>query len=448
VRGPRNETGISKGRTIGALVAKILDQRFISQGSIVPGDEIISIDGHIIRDGLDVIFYSAGEEIKVGLRRPDGTEAVVSIRKPIDGQLGIELVPDKIRICKANCDFCFIRQQPKKRMRRALYIKDDDYRLSFLHGNFITLTNMKPEDYTRIFEQRLSPLYVSVHATEDDVRRRLLSAPKALPIMAELKRLIENGISVHTQNVIVPGINDGDVLEKTLDDLASLYPGVLSISVVPVGLTRYRERLPKVKLNSPGQGRQIIKQVDRAREKFLKQYDDPLVYAADELFVLADMPIPACDYYGEFPQLENGIGLVRRLCDDFDREFGRLPDALPEPKELTLITGRSAEPFLCDQAARVTRNVKNLTVSVLAADNAFWGETVTVSGLLTGGDIAAALKTAGAAGKDVLLPPDCLNGDALFLDDQTPQTVATASGCRIHTSSFSLIDSLLSVVSP
>jgi len=393
-----------------------------------------------------VVFYSADEELEVGVRRADGTETLVSIDKPFDRHLGVELVPDKIRLCKANCDFCFVLQQPKK-MRRALYIKDDDYRLSFLHGNFITLTNMKPDDYARVFEQRLSPLYISVHATNDDVRRRHLQAPHARPIMDDLRLLLENGIDVHTQIVVVPGMNDGRVLDKTFSDLAGLFPGVLSIGVVPVGLTKHRKHRPEVLLNTPDQGREILRQVDRARQGFLAAHDDPLVYAADELFLQAGEPIPPADYYLDFAQLENGVGLVRRFLDEFDAEFDQFPESLPHPRVMTLVTGRSAEPFLRTLAARITNRVANLDVRVLAVDNEFWGTTVTISGLLTGQDISAALRAGRPNGGDVLLPPDCLNTDGLFLDDQTPKNVAAATGCRVHTSTYSLVDSVLSVLS-
>jgi putative radical SAM enzyme (TIGR03279 family) len=329
-----------------------------------------------------------------------------------------------------------------------MYIKDDDYRLSFMHGNFITLTNITPEDYERIDQQRLSPLYISVHATDDNVRRRILAAPQAPPILADLKKLIDNGISVHTQIVVVPGVNDGRILDASLDDLAGLYPGVISIGVVPVGLTKYRERLPEVPLNTPEQARRLVKQIEQARERCLSRFDDPLVYAADELFVVSDRPIPPGDYYRDYPQLENGVGLVRQLCDRFEREFGRLPVSLPEPREVVLITGRSAEPLLRDLTVRVTRQVKNLMITVLTVDNEFWGSTVTVSGLLIGSDIVNGLKLAGMTGKDVLLPPDCLNVDGLFLDDHTPDTVGASSGCCVFTSSYSLIGSLLSMICP
>lgn len=382
----------------------------------------------------------------IRLRRSDGSETTVVIDKPIDRQLGVELVPDKIRICRADCDFCFIRQQPKKQMRRALYIKDDDYRLSFLHGNFITLTNLTPEDYDRIFEQRLSPLYISVHATDDAARRRHLSAPAAPPILDDLKRLLDNGIAIHTQNVIVPGINDGDVLERTLDDLADFFPGVLSIGVVPVGLTKYRDGLPEVPLNTAEQGKRLLQQVDRARQKCRARFDDPLVYAADELFILAGEPIPPDDYYLDYPQLENGIGLLRRFLEILDQELDKLPDSLPAPRQLIMVTGRSAGPFLRDPAARITEKVENLSLTVQMVPSEFWGEMVTVSGLLTGSDIVAGLRAAEVTGSEVILPPDCLNADDLFLDDMTPAAVGKAAGSRIYQSGYSLVDTLLSII--
>lgn len=384
--------------------------------------------------------------MEIHLRRAGGDETTVFIDKPIDRQLGVELVPDKIRICRADCDFCFIRQQPKGRMRRALYIKDDDYRLSFLHGNFITLTNLTPRDYDRIFEQRLSPLYVSVHATDDTVRRRHLSAPFAPPILDDLNQLMAKDIAVHTQNVIVPDVNDGKVLDQTLEDLANLFPGVLSIGVVPVGLTRYRKRLPELRLNTVEEGRRLLSQVEEARQRCLSRFDDPLVYAADELFILAGEPIPPSDYYLDFPQLENGIGLVRLFLDKFEREFDQLPKSLPSPRHYTLITGKSAAPYLQDLATQITEAVENLSLSVLAVPSEFWGKMVTVSGLLTGSDIVTGLRAEGISRGEVILPPDCLNSEELFLDDLTPAAVSEAMGYRLHQSSYSLVETLVSIL--
>ncbi len=331
-------------------------------------------------------------------------------------------------------------------MRRALHIKDDDYRLSFLHGNFITLTNMKQEDYLRIFEQRLSPLYISVHATDDDVRRRHLQSPHAKPIMADLRMLIDHGIDIHTQNVIVPGDNDGAILDQTLADLSGLYPGSLSIGVVPVGLTKHREKRPEVQPATPAQAGEIIAQVDRARAANLIEHDDPLVYAADELYILAGQPVPEADYYLDFPQLENGIGLLRHLVDTFDEQFESLPESISRAKEIVLVTGRSAEPTLTELTGRINSRVAKLTTTVLPVDNEFWGRTVTVSGLLTGEDIVAALRSANLSGREVLLPPDCLNRDGLFLDDETIDSVAATTGCRLHPSSYNLIESVENVL--
>jgi len=305
---------------------------------------------------------------------------------------------------------------------------------------------MRPEDYERIFAQHLSPLYISVHATDDAVRRHHLSAPNARPILPDMKRLIEHGIALHTQIVVVPGVNDGAALDRTIADLANLYPGILSVGVVPVGLTKYRENLPKVRPNTPEEGRRMLEQVDQARMICKRLHRVPLVYAADEAFILAGAPIPPAEYYGDFPQLENGIGLVRRLIDDFEQEFENLPEALPAARELTMLTGRAAAPFLRPLAERAAERVHNLTLSVLAVPSRFWGETVTVSGLLTGGDIAETLVAADLSGNDILLPPDCLNTDGLFLDDETVATVERTSGAWLHTSTYDLVSTLNAVL--
>jgi putative radical SAM enzyme (TIGR03279 family) len=413
----------------------------IPDGVLKPGDDIVAINGQPLRDVIDAGFYAADEHLILTVHRPDGSEVMLEVDKDPDVDLGIEFEPDRIRFCKANCDFCFVRQQPGK-MRRALYIKDDDYRLSFLHGNFITLTNMIEDDYQRLFEQRLSPLYISVHATDDDVRRRFLRKPDTDPILPLLKRLHKHGIDTHAQIVVTPGLNDGDTLWRSFDDLLALYPNVPSVGVVPVGLTRYRNDLPDLRLVDADMARDILDQIDLRHHAMRVQHGVGAIYAADEMLLIAGRDIPQDAYYDDYWQLENGIGLVRQLLDGFEDAHRSLPERTERPLHIGVITGVSAAPFVTGLCHRVNRKVRNLRLDPLVIRNRFWGETVTVSGLLTGQDIADQFLASGVSAEALALPPDCLNGDGLFLDDETPESLSHRLGLPVWTSSYDFVSSV------
>jgi putative radical SAM enzyme (TIGR03279 family) len=424
------------------VIRRLHHNRVIPKGRLSEGDEVVAINGHPIRDLIDTKFYAADENLELAVRRVDGTEATVRIRKAIDSDLGIEWEPDKIRVCKADCDFCFVKQQPKKVMRRTLYIKDDDYRLSFLYGNFVTLTNMTKEDYDRIFEQRLTPLYVSVHSTDDEVRRVFLRKPDAEPILPLLKWLHEHGIVTHTQVVVTPGLNDGKPLWKSFDELLALYPEVPSVGVVPIGLTKHRSELPGLKLVPPEMANEILDELEKRHKKMRKKHGSGAIYGADEMYLIAGRPIPDADYYDDFPQLENGVGLVRQLIDKFDETEAELPRRLARPLRFCVITGASAGPFITEMCERATRRVKNLDIVPLVVRNEFWGESVTVSGLLTANDMATQFAESGLDVDAVILPPDCLNTDGLFLDDETVEGMESRLERPVLTSSYDFIDTI------
>ncbi|MEW5701022.1 MAG: DUF512 domain-containing protein [Candidatus Zixiibacteriota bacterium] len=418
----------------------------IPQGALAPGDEVVAINGHPLRDVIDARFYAAEETVELTVRRADGSETTIGLSKPIDAELGIEYEPDKIRICKANCDFCFVRQQPKKTLRRTLHIKDDDYRLSFLHGNFVTLTNMTADDYARIYEQRLSPLYVSAHATDDDVRRVFLRKPDAEPILPLLQELHAHGIRTHTQIVVTPGLNDGKTLWRSFDDLLALYPNVLSIGVVPVGLTKYRDDLPALSLVTPEMATKILHEVERRHTRMRKRHGTGVIYAADEMVLVAEAPIPPAAYYDDYCQIENGIGLVRRLMDTYDEREKEIPRRLARPLRLCFATGHSAGPFIADLCERVSRKVKNLEVMSLIVNNDFWGHTVTVAGLLTGADIATQFRAATLDVDALVVPPECLNTDGLFLDDETIPELQDQLGLPVLTSGHDFVATVLNSI--
>jgi putative radical SAM enzyme (TIGR03279 family) len=425
------------------VVKRLHNERFFPNAALTPGDEVIAINGRPLRDVIDAQFYAADEEFALTIRRPDGTEFTLSIVKDTDADLGIEWEPDQIRICKANCDFCFVRQQPKKKLRRTLYIKDDDYRLSFLHGNFVTLTNMTEEDYQRIFEQRLTPLYVSVHCTDDPVRRILLRKANAQPIIPLLKRLHKQGIRTHTQIVVTPGMNDGPVLWKSFDDLLGLYPHVVSVGVVPIGLTAHRDDLPNLELVSATSAKEIIWQIGRRHAAMRERHGEGIIYAADEMFLIAGHSIPARDYYDDFSQAGNGIGMLRQLLDDYDARADDLPQSIERPLRLCVITGHSAGPFITDLCARTTARVKCLELIPLVVENDFWGRTVTVSGLLAASDMATQFAQSRLKVDAIIIPPECLNPDGLFLDDETVESLSSKIGMPVIPSEYDFVETVL-----
>ena len=407
------------------------------------GDALERIGGHPARDVLDVWFRMADEGVILELRR-NGEVFEVRIEEPDGGDLGLEFEEMTTRRCGNRCVFCFVDQLPPG-MRPALYVKDEDVRLSFLFGSYVTLTDVSDEDLERIVEQRFSPLYISVHATDPRVRKKILGRPGGGNVLATMQRLAEAGIWMHTQIVLCPGINDGLELTRTVWDLSALFPQVRSIAVVPVGLTRHRQGLTPLKPVGRTEAEQCIEQVTGWQEKFLDRFGERLVYAADECYLTAGLEIPASEDYEDFPQIENGVGMVRQFLDAFKAEEERLPERLKERLILTLVTGTSAEELLRSMAERLEQ-VDGLSVRVVAVKNRFFGASITVSGLLTGQDILAALEQE-AVGDAVLLPPNCINDDGLLLDDQMPEQLAEALGVPVEVGSYDLVESVLSLMS-
>jgi len=402
-------------RLCGGKVASVEPGTIADEAGILPGDLIISINGHPLYDIIDVRFYSAEEQIEVAVRRGED-QFLISVDKDYDEPLGAAFQDelfDGVRTCGNRCIFCFVHQLPRG-MRRSLYLKDDDYRLSFLHGDFVTLTNVSDRDMGRIVEQRLSPLYVSVHSTEPELRSEMLRGRKAPDVIRQLGTLGRAGITIHTQIVICPGTNDGPHLERTIRDLSSLYPGVASIGIVPVGLTRHRQSEPAVQAVDADGAREIVLRVRRWQREFKRRLGTRLVWASDELYLLAGLPVPSAWAYEGFPQIENGIGLVRRFLDDARRVARRLPRRVPHPIRATIVTSTLAAPLLDELACELNR-VEGLEVRVQAVRNEFFGETVTVAGLLTGGDIRRQLS--GHDLGDLVILPAVMLREGEFLDD-------------------------------
>jgi len=401
------------------------------------GDRLVSLNGQPVRDIIDYRFHSAEHEVEVVFLRGNEMRQAI-VEKEIDEPLGLDFAEelfDGVRTCDNCCVFCFVHQLPRG-MRKSLYIRDDDYRLSFLHGNFITLASETEEDIRRIINQRLSPLYVSVHTSEERLRRAILRNPRAPEIMPRLTALTSGGIELHTQIVLCPGINDGDQLDRTIGDLAELYPGVRSIAVVPVGLTRHRRApaksesdIPALKPVEVDDARRALEQIRRWQRKLQDRLGRRLVYASDEMYLAAGEAIPSAKMYEGFPQLENGVGIVRRFLDQAVRAAAKLPERLAVSLRVTLITSALAAPFLSRFAARLNRT-EGLEVMVEAVRNDFFGEMVTVTGLLTGRDIIGQLRGR-PLGDALILPTVCLR-DGLFLDDVSIEHLQEELGVPVH----------------
>ncbi|MBI4979647.1 MAG: DUF512 domain-containing protein [Spirochaetes bacterium] len=366
------------------------------------GDTIVQMNGHAIRDSIDFMYYSADDSFDISVMRGGRTIERSADVKPGE-RIGIEIEPFRTRSCRNKCVFCFVDQMPDG-MRKTLYLKDDDYRMSFLYGNYITLTNLSDADRARIVEQRLSPLYVSVHATDRTVRNFMLGTPGAPSVSAALKYYARRGIVMHTQIVLCPGMNDGAVLRKTVNDLLRLYPSVASIAVVPVGLTRYMHRAVDAKhelrLHTKAEARAVIAAMKPLQERCAERYGESVIYIADELYIKAGLPIPGAASYADFPQIENGVGMIASFLRDAKRVT--LPKKI-KPRKIAIITGVSFAPFLRRFARRLTA-VKGLSLEVITAQNTFFGNSVTVAGLLTGSDVINAV--AGKTNADVILVPD------------------------------------------
>ena len=382
-----------------------------------PGDRLVAVNGHALHDVIDYRYYAADEELTLEIVRA-GERHRLEVERDYDEDLGLEFaepVFDGMRRCVNGCPFCFVRQMPPGR-RRSLYVRDDDYRYSFLQGSFVTLTNLSEEDWRRLEEQHLSPLYVSIHATDSDVRRAVLGNPRAPDIVAQLRRLGAAGIDVHGQVVVWPGMNDGAVLERTIDDVAALWPTVRTLAVVPVGLTRLHHC--DVRLVTPAEAGDILDRVARRREALGRRVTGTWLYPSDELFLLAGRPAPPAAFYDDDAQRENGVGLVRELLDDWRRARRRAKLGSLAGRRFTLACGTLIHPLLHDMMADLVART-GADAQVVAAPNNLLGETVTVSGLLGGEDLIAAL-----AGKDlgerVFVPRAMLEAEGrLTLDDLT-----------------------------
>jgi putative radical SAM enzyme (TIGR03279 family) len=404
------------------------------RGGIRAGDLVREISGKPILDILDYQFHTAESRLRFVVER-EGELLHLNVRKSdeeVPGLTFLHDLGDKIHTCNNKCVFCFIHQMPKK-MRKTLYLMDDDFRLSFMHGNYVTLTNVSETEFQRIIDQKLSPLYVSVHATDPELRGVLLGKKAPAPILPQIRELADNRIGVHAQIVLCPGINDGSALDQTLDELAYEHftqtgkrAGVESVAIVPVGLTRFRERLPELAMADRDYARAMIEKVDKIARSFRKRLGTRFAWLSDEWYFLADLPIPGAAHYEEFPQLEDGIGTVRLFLEDAKKVERQLPDRSIDPVSATLVTSELPAEIIRSFAARLNR-IDGVDVNVCVVKNEFFGGGINIAGLLTAQDILAALDGFPVK-KTVFLPGICLRDEYLFLDDVTLDDLRRDSG--------------------
>lgn len=393
------------------------------------------INGHPIRDVLDYKFYSYDSRLELTLsQEKDGEEKSLSIGKAEGEPLGLDFetyLMDKQRSCANKCVFCFIDQLPKG-MRPSLYFKDDDARLSFLMGNYISMTNLSEADVQRIIAMHISPLNVSIHTTNPDLRSRMLGNPRGGESLEYLRRFAQAGLKIMGQIVVCPGWNDGEELERTLEDLAAMHPSIAHVALAPVGLTRYREGLEPLRPVDREKARQIIGVVDKAREKCLKTYGEAFFYAADEFYLIAGWPLPGEEYYNGYPQLENGVGLMSLFRQEL-RGALLMAEPTENPPAFLIATGVSAAPFMEEMVALCKEKCPNLQGRVQPVKNDFFGHGVVVAGLLTGGDIIRQVKDVLRPGEELWIP-DCMlrHGETVFLDDVSVEEMEQKLGTKVR----------------
>ncbi|SNV74108.1 Fe-S oxidoreductase [Clostridium cochlearium] len=400
-------------------VKKVLPYSIGEEVEIEPGDIVISINGETIKDILDYKFHMGDDFIVLQVQKPYGEIWDIEIEKEFGEDLGIEFeegIMDEARSCHNNCMFCFIDQLPKG-MRKSLYFKDDDSRLSFLQGNFVTLTNMKDEDIDRIIRYRISPINVSVHTTDGELRKRMLNNRFADNIWERLKKLADASITLNCQIVLCPGINDGENLKKTIEDLYTLYPSVENVAVVPIGITKYREGLAKFNPYNKEGAKEQLNAVRKLQEKYIKEVGTPFVRLSDEFYVVAEETIPNKDFYQGFHQIEDGVGMIRMLREEFKETLPNLNRNLKG--SFTLVTGKLASKEFLTIKDEIKKVNDKIDIEVKEIINNFFGETITVAGLITGSDIKDQLKKEEV--KDyILIPRNMLKADEdIFLDDVT-----------------------------
>ncbi|NNF37212.1 MAG: DUF512 domain-containing protein [Gemmatimonadetes bacterium] len=418
-------------------IAGIEDGTIADELQLEIGTRIVRINGERVRDNIDLTFLLADTDLELETVTPGGERVIYDVARDPGEAMGIVPAPDTIRECANQCVFCFIDGNPKD-VRQSLWLRDDDFRLSFTYGSYVTLTNLGPKGIQRLIDQRISPLFVSVHATEPEVRSRLLKNERSGLIMEHLRRFAEAGMEVHTQVVLCPEWNDGVHLDRTIADLWEIGPAVRSLSVVPVGLTKYNLNRP-VRLLTPAEAGAAIDTVNAARARALDERGEAWAYVGDEMYLIAGRELPSQAWYDEGALEENGVGAVRRVLTDLDAGIPALPRF--EGRRIRIATGASMAPFFRERAGAIAE-ATGAPVEVVEVENAFYGSIVTTAGLLAGADVEAALKVDLRPEDVLLIPAEALNADGLFIDSRPLAEVRAALAPALLVPGHELIDTL------
>jgi putative radical SAM enzyme (TIGR03279 family) len=399
---------------------------------ISAGDTLVSINGHEINDVLDYQFYLKDKKVIISLKSGGGKGRIVIIRKDESDDIGLEFetyLMDKQHSCTNKCIFCFVDQLPEG-LRDSLYFKDDDSRLSFLFGNYVTLTNLDDAEVERIIRMHISPVNISVHTMNPELRVMMMKNPRSGECLKYIKKFTENGIKVNAQLVLCPGINDGSELEYSLRELFRLGENIESVACVPVGLSKHREKLYPLKPYTKETAGEVIDTIDRLNREDRESGGKGVAYAADEFYIYAQRQMPSAEYYGDFPQLENGVGMWTLLRDEFIEALDEC-DITELDRHVSLVTGTAAFPLMKELAAMAEEKIKKLKIDVYEVKNRLFGESITVSGLITGGDIVYTLKEADI-GEELIIPPNCLRREGdMFLDNMTVDELSEKTGVKI-----------------
>ena len=402
---------------------------------IAAGDILVAINDNEINDVLDYRFYLTERRVSLSLTR-NGEPYSVSISKGEYDDIGLEFetpLMDEKHSCKNKCIFCFIDQNPEG-LRESLYFKDDDSRLSFIHGNYVTLTNMTRADVDRIIKMRMSPINISVHTTNPELRVKMMKNKHSGEVLTYLRDFAEAGLRMCGQIVLCKGINDGDELLRSMRDLSELYPAMSSVSIVPAGLTKFREKLYPLTDFSPEEAAEVIDMVNSFGDAHKEKHGTRLFFAADEFYLKSGREIPDTDYYEDYPQLENGVGMLRSCSDEFGMALEDVRDfsvSLKKKREISLVTGTASYPMIKEQVRKLCALCPNLTVHIYEIINNFFGSSITVSGLLTGRDILDQLKGK-PLGEELLIPGNCLRyGEAVFLCGMTVDELSESLGVPV-----------------
>jgi len=414
----------------GITIEKIEQGSIAEELEIEPGDRLLAINGNPIQDIIDFGYYSGEEELLLEIEKADGDIWEIELMREEGESLGILFETPKPFSCSNSCLFCFVDQLPKG-LRRSLYVKDEDYRLSFLYGNFVTLSSLGREEVRRICEQRLSPLYISVHATEPDLRAKLLGNCECPPVLDLLTELASSGIVMHTQVVLCPGLNDGLHFERTVRDLAALFPQIASLAVVPLGLTRFRESLPELHPITRDYASEFLAAWQPLAHELATKLGTPFLFFADEFYIKAEQLFPPLSEYGDLPQIENGVGMIPLFLDEAEDVLASA-ETLKE-KAVAVVTGESPYPYLAGFLRRLAEKT-GVTFKVLPVKNSLFGESVTVAGLVPGRELLDMGKGGKFANAEILLIPDVMlkEGEGVFIDDVTLEELRDVLGIRVE----------------